>query len=65
MNPLLVLVTIVVLILIYDAYLQLSGGEVNTISVRFYIAARKYPIIPFIAGYLLGHLTWGNIGVCG
>lgn len=64
MNPLVVLGIGVTIVFVYDGYLLAKGGEPATISVRFYLAAKKRPVIPFLVGVLIGHLVWGNLGVC-
>lgn len=64
MSPLVILGIIVALILVWDGYLQIKGGEANTISVRLMKASKQYTVIPFLVGVLCGHLFWANIGAC-
>ena len=64
MNPLNILLIIIVLILVWDGYLQYKGGDENTISVRLMRISKQYIVIPFLAGFLSGHLFFGNIGAC-
>ncbi len=61
-KPLLVLAIVTAAVLIYDGYLQATGGDAATISIAFMQSAKAYPVLPFLVGYLMGHLTWYNAG---
>lgn len=45
---------------IFDIVQVFRAGVDNTISVQMYQASKKNPVIPFLVGYLAGHLTWGQ-----
>jgi hypothetical protein len=53
----------ITLVLIYDFWLA-RNGESNTLSFRWARWARQWPIIPLLAGILLGHLFFPNHGFC-
>jgi hypothetical protein len=53
-----VIAIIVVLSLAIDAGLAYFYGEKGTISWQFVNLAHEWPIVPFLLGYLCGHLTW-------
>jgi hypothetical protein len=41
---------------IYDLVALGSGGRWPTVSVRMQVWSREYPLLPFAAGLLIGHL---------
>ena len=45
-------------LIIYDVFALLKWGNDCTISVRIWTLARRYPIIPFAIGVLMGHFFW-------
>ena len=51
----------VVILGLYDIYALYRGGFVNTISWQIYFYSKKYPIIPFAIGILMGHIFWNQI----
>lgn len=55
----LLVITFVVFVLIfYDIWICINYGAVSTISYVTWTSAKNYPIIPFAAGVLCGHLFW-------
>lgn len=44
--------------LIYEFVVLFRGQKNALISPVVYKAATKYPFIPFLAGFLAGHLLW-------
>jgi hypothetical protein len=53
-------VGIVLAIAIYDIYVLWKDGVKSTISVRILNWSIKYPVIPFVFGFVMGHLFWSN-----
>lgn len=49
---------IVGIIFIYDGYLLMFKGYEATISWTLYTWALKFPVIPFLIGFVMGHLFW-------
>ncbi len=45
-----------VFLLIYDCFAVIKGGLQGTISWVIWTSSQKYPVIPFGAGFLMGHL---------
>lgn len=43
---------------IADAFAMLKWGPDQTFSAVFFGAATSMPVIPFLMGYVAGHLTW-------
>ena len=52
------IILIVLVVGSWDTYLILSGDEDATVSVVLYESARQWPVIPFVAGFLCGHVFW-------
>lgn len=52
------------LIFLVDFFLYKKGGDAGTISDRTAVWSMKYPIIAVLAGILIGHLFWPNMGYC-
>lgn len=48
----------VVVIAIYDGIAIFQGGREGSISHWLIIKSYDFPIIPFIAGFICGHLFW-------
>lgn len=53
-----ILIVLLASILAYDVVAVLIGGTKWTISFNIYAASKQYPIIPFVAGVVAGHLFW-------
>ena len=49
---------IVVVVVVWDLFLAISGNHSATFSVIIYESARKWPIIAFAFGMLCAHLFW-------
>ena len=58
------LISMIALIFIVDGVLFKRAGEPGTISFRLARWSSLYPLIPFLAGVLAGHLFWPNRGYC-
>lgn len=54
------IVTLIFLCTIYDIYIGVNYGSAATISWVTWTTAKGYPIIPFAAGILCGHLFWSQ-----
>jgi len=48
----------VLLVIFYDIIAYVFRGKSDTISTVIYRLSREYPIIPFAAGVVAGHLFW-------
>lgn len=46
----------------YDIYIAMTKGVMQTLSVVIWVLSQRYPIIPFAAGILCGHLFAPLIG---
>ena len=55
-----ILVTVTVLLIIWDIYAYMAGGAQPTISRVIYETSTKHPILPFIFGVLIGHFFWAQ-----
>lgn len=53
-----VVLAVVVLVLAYDLYAYLKGGQAATVSWVIWTASKDTPVIPFLSGVLCGHLFW-------
>jgi hypothetical protein len=45
---------------LYDLYALSALGWDETISVSVLQLSKKYPIVPFLAGLVCGHLFWSQ-----
>ncbi len=54
------IVGIAVIITIYDVWTLWRRGYTTTISWNLLLIGRRFPIIPFIFGVLVGHVLWSN-----
>jgi hypothetical protein len=52
------IISITVVIAVYDVIAWQTWGIDSTISAVFYTWSKHYPIIPFFFGVLMGHLFW-------
>jgi hypothetical protein len=43
---------------IADLFFFMRGGIKDTLSYQFWKLSKQWPLIPFIAGMIAGHLTW-------
>ncbi len=53
-----IIVVLTFLLVIYDIYALVKGGEEATISVIIGKAAMKRPIVALVWGILMGHWFW-------
>jgi hypothetical protein len=53
------ILSVTALVIVYDFFaLFRLGGQAATISARIWEWSEKYPMIPFGAGIVCGHLFW-------
>jgi len=50
--------SIIVIIIVFDVYVINKKGRYHSVSAFLIRAAYKYPMIPFLMGYVMGHLFW-------
>lgn len=50
----------ILMIAVWDVIAQVRGGITATISYWFWTNASKYPEIPFLLGFVCGHLVWSS-----
>jgi hypothetical protein len=43
-------------ILVYDAVANTSGGTLPTVSERIFAWSQRYPMLPLLVGVVIGHL---------
>lgn len=53
-----VLLGCVLVILVWDIIAGISGVHHGSISGVIWDISKKYPIVPFVSGFLMGHLFW-------
>lgn len=53
-----VILASIAILIVYDFYAIIQGGPEATISWVIIDRSYDYPIIPFAAGVLCGHLFW-------
>ncbi len=59
MNLTTIILSLTALVLIlYDIAAALIWGQRATISVTLYSLSKQYPVIPFLIGFVLGHVIW-------
>lgn len=51
-------VTLIVLALLYEGWTLINHTPNDTLSEAVWAVATKRPLIPFAAGFLMGHLFW-------
>jgi hypothetical protein len=42
----------------YDIVVAVSLGPSATLSAVLYKLSQRYPVIPFVIGFVLGHIFW-------
>lgn len=52
------IIAMVFVIGIFDIYIIFKKGKTASISAYLIRSARKFPSIPFLLGFLAGHLFW-------
>ncbi len=50
--------TVLIIAGIYDMIAVLSDGKLHTVTHAIADWSLKWPIIPFVAGLIIGHLFW-------
>lgn len=53
-----ILVAMLVLASVVDVYQSIYKGPQATISATVWELSRRYPALPFLIGFLCGHLLW-------
>jgi hypothetical protein len=53
-----VMLAAIALLIIYDFYADFHWGRDETISLHMRDWAKKYPWVPFLIGFLMGHFFW-------
>lgn len=48
----------IALLTVYDIWTLLKRGYPTTVSWTLLLISRRYPIIPFAIGVLVGHVFW-------
>ena len=49
---------LVVAIVVFDFYIIVKKGKTESISAHLIRLSYKYPSIPFLLGFVCGHLFW-------
>jgi hypothetical protein len=49
---------LVVVIAVFDVYIIAKKGKQESISAHIIRMSHKYPSIPFLIGFVAGHLFW-------
>ena len=55
-------VFIVAVVAAWDVYVIYQGQQEATFSVVLYESSRRWPVIPFVLGFLCGHIFWQIYG---
>jgi type III secretory pathway component EscT len=59
MNLTIIFIAIVVVsIAVFDIYIIIKKGKYESISAHIIRASHKHPSIPFLIGFVAGHLFW-------
>ena len=56
------IVFIILIVALWDCYVLYQGQQQATISVVIYESSKKWPVIPFVLGFLCGHIFWQVYG---
>jgi len=56
-------IVVAVVVIITDIVLYNKKGDDATISRTLLEASQSWPIIPLLAGIILGHIFWTNCGI--
>lgn len=51
-------ITAIVGLLIYEGYTLANGTPGDTLSEAVWSVIYEYPLIPFLAGLVMGHFVW-------
>jgi hypothetical protein len=52
------MISLIFIIAVFDIWIIAKSGKSASISAYIIRLSHKYPSIPFLLGYLAGHLTW-------
>jgi len=55
-------VFIVAVVAAWDVYVIFQGQQEATFSVVLYESSKRWPVIPFVLGFLCGHVFWQIYG---
>ena len=55
-------VFIILIVALWDFYVLYQGQQQATFSVVIYESSKKWPVIPFVLGFLCGHIFWQVYG---
>lgn len=53
-----ILIVIAAFLVHYDMFVQVRYGYDTTISAVMLDASRRWPLLPFLLGLLIGHIIW-------
>ncbi len=56
------IVFIIFIVALWDCYVLSQGQQQATFSVVIYESSKKWPVIPFVLGFLCGHIFWQVYG---
>ena len=56
------IVFIILVVALWDCYVLYQGQQQATFSVVIYESSKKWPVIPFVLGFLCGHIFWQVYG---
>ena len=56
------IVFIILIVALWDCYVLSQGQQQATFSVVIYESSKKWPVIPFVLGFLCGHIFWQVYG---
>lgn len=52
------IIFLVAAIAVFDVWVIIKKGKQESISAYIIRWSKQYPSIPFLLGYVMGHLTW-------
>jgi hypothetical protein len=59
MNATLIFIAIIIILIVaFDFYIIIKKGKKESISAHIIRLSHEYPSIPFLLGFLCGHLFW-------
>lgn len=61
MTTIAVILTTVGVWIAFDVWIYFRKGYNETISAHIHFATKKWPVIPFFAGLLIGHFFWNMV----
>jgi NAD kinase len=54
------MIIITAIIIVFDIYVAVVGGDGDTISAVLLTYSKEYPVISFAIGFICGHIFWPN-----